>query len=111
MLRLSLSDSALMVRSLVVPCVTTTVLFLRSLYDLILEDFLTTSLVPVMKVTGANATSFWRVRLLVVEPHSRSTVPLDISGMRVCEVTGLYFTVRLVICSVFFTSSTTAAHK
>ena len=58
MFRLSLSDKALMVRSLVVPCVITTVLFFRSLYDLILADFFASSLVPVTNVTGAKATCF-----------------------------------------------------
>ena len=98
-----------MTRSLVVPCVTTTVLPLRSLYDLILADFFTSSLVPVMKVTGAKATCFWRVSVLVVEPHSMSIVPLAISGMRVCGVTGLYLTVSVARPSSFFTSSTIAA--
>ena len=98
-----------MMRSLVVPCVTTTVLLLRSLYDFTLADFFTRSLVPVMKVMGAKPTCFWRVSVLVVEPHSMSMVPLAISGMRVCGVTGLYFTASWAMPSSFFTSSTMAA--
>ena len=39
-----------------------------------------------------------------------SMVPFDMSGMRVCEVTGLYVTVRVASPSVL-TSSTMAAHR
>jgi len=40
--------------------------------------------------TGAGKTS--GATLLVVEPHSMSTVPFCTSGMRFCEVTETYFT-------------------
>ena len=39
-------------------------------------------------VVCTKSTSFWRAVLLVVEPHSMSTVPLATSGMRFCDVTG-----------------------
>ncbi|MNI93875.1 hypothetical protein D3C73_1518940 [compost metagenome] len=48
-----------------------------------------TSTTCATKVVGANDTSLWRARLLVVLPHSRSMVPLASSGMRVAEVVGL----------------------
>ena len=63
--------------SLVVPAVTTTVLPARSRNDLIGEPFFTSSLVPETKIIGEKPTSFWRSRLLVVDPHSRSTWPED----------------------------------
>ena len=53
------------------------------------------------------ATCFWRSALLVVEPHSRSMVPLAIRGMRVEEVTGFIFTSSLGMSSLAFTASTT----
>jgi hypothetical protein len=52
-------------------------------------------------------TCFWRSRLLVVEPHSRSIVPLAISGMRVADVTGLSLTCRFGILSSALIASTT----
>ena len=47
----------------------------RSRNDLIGEPFFTISLVPETKIVGEKATRFWRSRLFVVEPHSRSTWP------------------------------------
>ena len=52
-------------------------------------------------------TCFWRSRLLVVDPHSRSIVPLAISGMRVAEVTGFSATFRFGMLSLALTASTT----
>ena len=52
------------------------------------------------------ATCFWRSRLLVVEPHSRSIVPFAISGMRVAEVTGFSLTSSFWSLSSAFTAST-----
>jgi hypothetical protein len=56
------------------------------------EDFFTAMRTLVTKVVGAKATCFCRASLLVVEPHSRSTVPLVTSGMRFCEVTAWCWT-------------------
>ena len=44
-------------------------------------------MVPETKMTGENATCFWRSRLLVVEPHSRSARPDTMASIRVSEVT------------------------
>ena len=54
---------------------------------------------------GAKATSFWRVALLVVEPHSRSTVPFWTSGIRFCDVTGWYLVSSLARPSCFWMSA------
>ena len=59
------------------------------------------------KVVTAKDTSFWRVALLVVEPHSMSTVPFCTSGMRFCEVTGWYLTSSLARPSCFWMSAST----
>ena len=73
---------------MVVPGSTTSVLPPRSSTDLMPEFLRTRSLVPVMKVVNVNAAWLWREKVLVVEPHSRSTVPLASSAKRVCGVTG-----------------------
>ena len=65
---------------LVVPAVETIVLPLRSLSVLMFEDFFATQRLAVTKCVIVNHTCFWRSRLLVVEPHSRSMVPLAMSG-------------------------------
>ena len=51
-------------------------------------------------------TCFWRSRLLVVDPHSRSIVPLAISGIRVADVTGFSTTLRFGIFNSALTAST-----
>ena len=56
---------------------------------------------------GAKATSFWRAALLVVEPHSMSTVPFCTSGMRFCDVTGWYLMSSLAMPSCFWMSAST----
>src|SRR6267143_1750490 len=84
---------------LVVPEVDTTVLPLRSLRVLRFEAFLLTKRFAVTKWVIVNDTCFCRWRLLVVEPHSRSTVPFAINGIRVAEVTGFSLTWRLGILS------------
>src|SRR5882672_423089 len=91
---------------LVVPEVETTVLPLRSVSDLMFEDFFATYRLAVTKCVIVNDTCFWRSRLLVVEPHSRSIVPFAINGMRVAEVTGLRLTLRLGILRSALTAST-----
>src|SRR5215831_10692233 len=73
---------------LVVPEVDATVLPLRSSTVFRFADFFDTKRFAVTKWVMVNETCFCRSRLLVVEPHSRSTVPLAISGIRVAEVTG-----------------------
>src|SRR5258708_32187596 len=74
---------------LVVPDVDTTGLPLRSSIELRLLDFFETKRVAVRKCVLVKATCFRRSALLVVDPHSRSIVPLANSGIRVDEVTGL----------------------
>ena len=64
-----------------------------------------------MKVRCEKSACFWRVSVLVVEPHSRSTVPLATSGMRVCDTTGMRRTLRSGIFSSAFTASTTFSHR
>src|ERR1700686_1238331 len=80
---------------LVEPEVETTDLPLRSSIEFILLDFFETKRLAVRKWVLVNQTCFWRSALLVVEPHSRSTVPFAISGMRVADVTGCSLTSRL----------------
>src|SRR6516164_5320270 len=94
---------------LVVPEVDTTVLPLRSSTVLRFADFFDTKRFAVTKCVMVNETCFWRSRLLVVEPHSRSTVPLAINGMRVAEVTGLSLVSRFASLRSFFTPSTIRA--
>ena len=65
------------------------------------------SRVRTMKIVFEKATCFCRSRLLVVEPHSMSTVPFCTSGMRFCEVTGTSFTWTPGSFSSCFTASTT----
>ena len=90
----------------VVPEVDTTVLPLRSASLPMFDAFFATYRFAVTKWVMVNATCFWRSRLLVVEPHSRSMVPFAISGIRVAEVTGLSLTSRFGILSSAFTAST-----
>src|SRR6202008_4706008 len=71
---------------LVVPAVETMVLPLRSLSVLMFDDFFATQRLAVTKWVLVNQTVFWRSRLFVVDPHSRSIVPLAISGIRLAEV-------------------------
>src|ERR1700676_5684803 len=87
---------------LVVREVETTDLPLRSSIELILLDFFETKRLAVRKCVLVNQTCFCRSALLVVEPHSRSTVPLAISGMRGADVTGLSLTSGLWALSSFF---------
>lgn len=87
-----------MVFSLVVPLVTATARPPRSRNDRIGESLRTRSLVPETKIVGENATRFCRSRLLVVEPHSRSTCPLTTASMRDSAVTGTHF-VASVLCT------------
>ena len=77
------ADRSRIVFSLVVPAVTATVCPARSRNDLIGEPFFTISLVPDDEDVGEKPTAFWRSRLLVVEPHSRSALPETIASMRV----------------------------
>src|SRR5438045_4505246 len=89
---------------LVVPEVEATDLPLRSLIELSLLDFFETKRVAVRKWVLVNQTCFKRSGLLVVEPHSRSMVPLASNGMRVDDVTG--FNSTLSLSSSFCTAST-----
>src|SRR2546429_157229 len=91
---------------LVVPEVETTGLPLRSSIELILLDFFETKRLAVRKWVLVKEICFWRSALLVVEPHSRSMVPLASNGMRVDDVTGLSLTSSLSSLSSFFTAST-----
>src|SRR5438034_10670165 len=91
---------------LVVPDVETTDLPLRSSIEPILLDFFETKRVAVRKWVLVKETCFRRSALLVVEPHSRSMVPLASNGMRVDDVTGLTWASGLSSLSSFLTSST-----
>ena len=81
-------------RSEVVPAVVTTFLPARSAKSLTPRVLRVSSRVPMTKMVVEKETCFCRSRLLVVEPHSMSTVPFWTSGMRFCEVTGMSFTSR-----------------
>ncbi len=83
---------SLISRMFFVPEVETTVRPLRSSVLSSPLSFLATNRVAVRKWVLVKPACFWRSTLLVVEPHSRSIVPLAISGMRVAEVTGLSLT-------------------
>ena len=91
---------------LVVPAVEATDLPLRSSIELSLLAFFETKRVAVRKWVLVKATCFRRSALLVVEPHSRSMVPLASNGIRVDDVTGLNSTSSLSSLSSFFTPST-----
>src|SRR5271165_2371314 len=93
----------------VVPDVETTVLPFRSAIELMPLDFFVTYLDSDRKCAFVNDTCFARSALFVVEPHSRSTVPFAISGIRVEEVTATYLVWMLSFLSSFFTASTTLA--
>ena len=83
------SLSFLIRRSEVVPAVVTKVLPFKSAKSLIPESLAVNKRVPISKKPFEKATCFWRSSLLVVEPHSKSTVPFCTNGIRVCEVTRL----------------------
>ena len=89
----------------VVPVVVATVLPLRSAMPLIGELALTDD-AAFLDVGGHRERDVLlpRAALLVVEPHSRSTVPFCTSGMRFCEVTGWYLTSSFGIFSCFWMS-------
>ncbi|MNG35327.1 hypothetical protein D3C84_1220340 [compost metagenome] len=65
---------------------------------------------PETNIVGEKATRFWRSRLLVVEPHSRSTWPLTTASMRESEVTGTHLIVRLLL-TVSSMAVTSARHS
>ena len=89
------------------PVVVATVLPFRSATLSIPDDALTAMRTSSTYVVTAKATSFWRVALLVVEPHSMSTVPFWTSGIRFCEVTGWYLMSSLATPSCFWMSART----
>src|ERR1700730_3618997 len=91
---------------LLVPEVEATDLPLRSSIELSLLAFFEMKRVAVRKWVLVKATCFRRSGLLVVDPHSRSMVPLASNGIRVDEVTGLNSTASLSALSSFFTAST-----
>src|ERR1700694_3699203 len=91
---------------LVVPEVETTDLPLRSSIELILLDFFETKRLAVTKWVWVKQICFWGSALLVVEPHSRSMVPLASNGIRVDDVNGLNSTASLSSLSSCFTAST-----
>ena len=91
---------------LVVPELEATDLPLRSSIESSLLAFFETKRVAVRKWVLVKATCFSRSGLLVVEPHSRSMVPLASKGMRVDDVTGLNSTWSLSSLSSAFTAST-----
>jgi hypothetical protein len=75
------SFSVFSIFSLVVPLVTTTRLPRRSSTELMPDDFFASILMPATNVVYANATCFWRSRVLVVDPHSRSILPSSSAGI------------------------------
>ena len=83
--------------SLVVPAVTATFLLARSRTERICVSCRTMTLVPATNMMGEKATRFWRSRLLVVEPHSRSTWPLATASTRLSAVTGTQRMARLLL--------------
>src|SRR5260221_11608926 len=89
----------------VVPDVEATDLPLRSSIEQSLLDFLETKRVAVRKWVLVNATCFRRSELLVVDPHSRSMVPLASNGIRVDDVTGWNSIASLSSLSSLFTAS------
>src|SRR6202171_3694201 len=91
---------------LVEPEVETTDLPLRSSIELILLNFLETKRLAVRKWVLVKEICFWRSALLVLDPHSRSMVPLASKGMRVDGGTGGRLTSSLSSLSSFFTAST-----
>src|SRR3979411_2948669 len=91
---------------LVVPEVEATDLPFRSSIELSLLDFFETQRVAGRKWVLVKETCFGRSALLVVDPHSRSMVPLASNGMRVDDVTGLNSVASLSSLSSFFTAST-----
>ena len=97
--------------SLVVPFVTTTVLPRRSSTLLMFDDFCASILMPATNVVYANATSFWRSRVLVVEPHSRSTLPSLTIAIRFADVTGRKRTSRRGSLSSLLIASATLRHR
>src|SRR5450631_902024 len=71
-----------------------------------LAGFLRDEGVTTRKWVLVKETCFWRSALLVVEPHSRSMVPLASKGMRVDDVTEVNSTSSLSSLSSFFTAAT-----
>src|SRR3984893_3285774 len=91
---------------LVVPEVETTDLPLRSSIELIWLDFFETKRVTTRKWVLVKETYLRRWALLVVEPRSRSIVPLARKGRRVDDVTEVNSPASLSSLSSFFTAST-----
>src|SRR5260370_17300209 len=91
---------------LVEPEVETTDLPLRSSIELILLDFLETKRLAVRKWVLVKEICFWRSALLVLDPHSRSMVPLASNGMRVDGVTAESLTSRFPTLPSCFTPPT-----
>ena len=81
--------------SVVVPGMTATFLPPRSATRLTADAVVTRRLPPSTKVMLVKSTRSWRESVLVVDPHSMSTVPLATDVMRSSGVTGTHFTLRL----------------
>ncbi len=73
-----------------VPGITATRFPLRSDTRLIADAAVTSKLPPSTKVMLVKSTCSWRASVLVVDPHSMSTVPLATEVMRSCGVTGTH---------------------
>lgn len=82
------------------------VLAVEVLKVLVNRSFLTNRRVLASKIPIENSTCRVLSAVLVVEPHSRSTVPFFTSGIRVCDVTRLYRTFSLGILSYCLIAST-----
>ena len=73
-------------------------------------SFLATSTTCATKVVGANETSLCRSGRLLAVPHSRSIVPLLISGIRVADITGTWRTSSLFMPRTALSFCATCSH-
>ena len=76
-----------------------------------LLSFLTRMFAPSTKVIGLKSTSFWRPSVLVVTPHSISTLPLLTAAKRSWAFTGTHLTVISFAPRSRRTASATAMHR
>ena len=77
---------------------------------LMFEDLFASILMPATNVVYANATSFWRSRVFVVEPHSRSTLPFLTISIRLADDTGRKRTSRRGSFSSLLIASASLRH-
>ena len=97
--------------SVVVPGITATRLFARSATVLTFAPSRVSKLPPSTKVRRLKSTVACRPKVLVVDPHSRSTVPFTTRGMRVSAVTGVHDVLSVARPSCSRTPSATRRHR